>query len=276
MLYRSLSLEFVELPNEGRYYYSYIGYAESLDGIHFRRRLKPFISPEESWENLGCEDPRFVKIDGKYYIFYTAVSLDMGRLNVKIAGCLTRNFRRVEKFGFIPLQGRCKAATLFPEKNNNKYIFLYTQYADTPKSTLFITQLDSVEQLFRKKEFEKAIKIPLLTPQKNAFRGPELGAPPLKTSKGWLLIYCPESFKNEWVIGALLLDLKNPFKIIARTNMPLIKPEMNYEVKGHVKNVTFPTGAVVKDDNLCVYYGGADKVCCISTCNLRGLLEELT
>jgi predicted GH43/DUF377 family glycosyl hydrolase len=75
--------------------------------------------------------------------------------------------------------------------------------------------------------------------------------------------------------GAILLDLKDPHKILGRTKEPILTPKENYEKKGDVNNVVFPTGACILDGKLFVYYGGADKVCCLATIDLDGLLEYL-
>lgn len=277
MLYRALSLDGITRPNGRQYHYSCIGYAKSNDGIDFKRRRQPFIKPEYDWEGLGCEDARIVKIDDVYFIFYSAISqTETGELKVQIAGATTKDFEQIEKLGVINLEGRGKAASFFPEKINDKYTFLYTQFADGPESTIFYAQVDSAEQLFDEGEWKKINKMPLLSPSKNAYRGPELGAPPIKTPDGWLLIYCPESFKKEWFIGAALLDLNNPTKVIAKTTKPLLKPDASYEIEGYVDNVAFPEGAIVVGDELYVYYGGADAKCCLATCKFRDLLSSLT
>lgn len=276
MLYRALSQKCITMPNGKQYHHSYIGYANSNDGIVFKRRNQPIVKPEYDWEKLGCEDARVVKIDGTYYIFYSAISLaNIDELNVQIAGATTSDFNQIEKLGVISLKGRGKASSLFPEKIDGKYAFLYTQFADSPRSTVFYAQVESLDELFDAVKWKRIKKIPLLTPSSSAYRGPELGAPPIKTPDGWLLVYCPESAKKEWFIGAALLDLKDPTKVLAKTTEPLLKPEASYERRGYVDNVAFPQGAVVVKDKLYVYYGGADQGCCLATCKLDDLLTSL-
>jgi len=73
-------------------------------------------------------------------------------------------------------------------------------------------------------------------------------------------------------VGAALLDLEKPSRVIARTPEPILEPEEEYERVGDVDNVVFPQGAVVKNGTLHVYYGAADKVCCLSTVNLDDLV----
>jgi len=106
-------------------------------------------------------------------------------------------------------------------------------------------------------------------------RGPELGAPPIKTDKGWLLIFSSESMSDSWSIGAALLDLDNPSKLIARTPGYILQPVTNYEMNGLVPNVTFPEGAVVVGSDLYVYYGAADTVIGLATCKLDDLLDYI-
>ena len=73
--------------------------------------------------------------------------------------------------------------------------------------------------------------------------------------------------------GVAILDLNNPAKVLARTKEPILQPEESYERIGDVNNVVFPTGACVIDERLHVYYGGADKVCCLAVVELNALLE---
>jgi predicted GH43/DUF377 family glycosyl hydrolase len=75
--------------------------------------------------------------------------------------------------------------------------------------------------------------------------------------------------------GAFLLDINEPCKILGRTKTPLLTPEEEYELKGDVNNVVFPTGACILDNKLLVYYGAADKVCCIATADLQEILDYI-
>jgi hypothetical protein len=103
------------------------------------------------------------------------------------------------------------------------------------------------------------------------------GPPPLKTKDGWLLIYqavgaCDES---RYKIGAMLLDLKDPTKVLARTRSPILEPVAVYENEGFKAGVVYPCGAVIINDRLFVYYGGADTVVCVATAKLNNFLEQL-
>jgi predicted GH43/DUF377 family glycosyl hydrolase len=108
-------------------------------------------------------------------------------------------------------------------------------------------------------------------------RGAETGAPPIKTDKGWLLIYCgPAKKKPVWPINAALLDLKDPTKVLAHTGQPILKPEKKEEVRGYVNNVTFPEGAVVVKDKIYVYYGAGDNCIFLATGDVNELLGTLS
>ena len=101
------------------------------------------------------------------------------------------------------------------------------------------------------------------------------GVPPIKTEKGWLVIYHGVNENHVYSAGAMLLDIKEPTKILGRTRTPILSPEEQYELKGDVNNVVFPTGACILDNTLFVYYGAADKVCCLATIELKEILDYL-
>ena len=102
------------------------------------------------------------------------------------------------------------------------------------------------------------------------------GPPPIKTRIGWLIIYHGVSREKVYRAGAAILDLHDPSKIIGRTKTPILEPKEPYEKFGDVNNVVFPTGAcVVDNDKLFVYYGAADKVCCLATADLNYLLDHI-
>jgi predicted GH43/DUF377 family glycosyl hydrolase len=92
---------------------------------------------------------------------------------------------------------------------------------------------------------------------------------------GWLLIYHGVNSDNIYRAGAALLDLEEPWRVIARTSRPILEPKEDYEREGDVPNVVFPEGAVVIDDKLVVFYGAADKVCCAASISLSKFVYHL-
>src|SRR5690606_21266786 len=116
-------------------------------------------------------------------------------------------------------------------------------------------------------------------PRENAWDSRKAGAgpPPIKTKDGWLLIYhaVDDRDDRQYKIGAMLLDLEDPTKVLYRSNMPILHPTEWYENEGFKAGVAYPCGAVVVDDHLYVYYGGADSYVCVAARNLEEFLEEL-
>lgn len=265
---------------------SYIGYAESVDGINFTRRDNPFISPETNYDSFGCEDPRITKIGDTYYITYTAIDTPIEKkdpnIKIRIALASTKDFIRVEKHGIIGPPKTSKASALFPEKvNGGKIGLLMTISSDSTNSHVAVRYYDSIEEVMSQTDeswaefLETSQQTAVLQTQWWLHRGPELGAPPIKTDRGWLLIFSNESMSDSWTIGAALLDLNKPHKLISRTPSCILQPATSYEMDGIVPNVTFPEGAVVVKDELYIYYGSADTVIGLATCNLDELLDYL-
>jgi len=255
---------------------STIGYAESYDGVNFRIQKDPLVKPEFKWESMGCEDPRISKIGDTYFIFYTAVTTISGFLKVRLALAETKDFKEIKKHGpvgpNIPSnEGYVKAGSFFPEHIGGKLAMLFTWHSDSPESIILIAKFNNIKEFIKpSKDFwsnflKKRKNHALISPTSKALRGPEVGATPIKTKKGWLLIYFGETSTKQWTINSALHNLKNPKKILWQSKGPILKPEKLYEKKGIVDNVTFPEGAVIKDGKLFVYYGAGDKYCCLAT-----------
>lgn len=265
---------------------SYIGYAESADGKNFSAREKPFITPDEDYDRYGCEDPRITKFGDTFYITYTALDSPLEdkskRPNVRIALATTKDFISIEKHGIIGPPTTSKAAALFPEVvHDGKVGLALTISSDSTNSHVAVRYYDSIEKLLKpsEREWEDFLKSSQETALLGTFwwlhRGPELGAPPIKTNRGWLFIYSAESMSDLWTITAALADVKEPHKLVARASGYILQPATKYERDGLVPNVTFPSGAVVVGEELYVYYGAADIVICLATCKLDDLLDYL-
>lgn len=298
MLYRALpvGIERFTTPWGKQGYHNFIssiGYAQSANGVDFKRFPEPLIKPSESYDQFGCEDPRVTKIGDTFYILYTAIDKPVydvptkeDRVVPKIALATTKDFKTVTKHGIVGPAITSKAAALFPEKINGKYAMLLTAQSDSPLSSILIAHFDTLDDLkhppaaYWDTFMANASAHQVLAAPPNCKRGPETGAVPIKTEKGWLLIYCGEDYRldgtKQWSISAALLDLQNPQRVIGKSKEPILKPEEPYELNGIVNNVTFPEGAVVIGEKLYVYYGGADKVCCLAICNFKELLDSLS
>lgn len=291
MLYRTypskLEMAASRLKRPGFYFknqISYIGYAESEDGINFERRELPFISPDTDYDRYGCEDPRMTKLGDIFYITYTAINDPIEdrehRPNVRIALASTKDFKSVTKHGIIGPSMRSKAAALFPEPvNGGKIALLLTISPDSTTSRVSVRYYDSMDQVSHSsfEEWDKYLEQDKIVLQTEWWlhRGPEVGAVPIKTEKGWLLIFSGESMSDTWTITAALLDAEKPDQLIARVPGYLLQAVASYERNGLVPNVTFPEGAVIVGDDLYVYYGAADTVIGLATCKLKDLLDYL-
>jgi predicted GH43/DUF377 family glycosyl hydrolase len=272
MLYRAIG--------EYKDYVSRIGYAESGDGLSFARRNEAAISPEADYERYGIEDPRLTIIGDRIYVTYVVLSnfVKCGP-SASTALAMTLDFFSFKRLGIITTPGSDnKDAVLFPKLNgggkSKKYLMLHRpsmwvgpQYG-TDKPGIWIGEGDSMTNF---------MKHSLLAKPQQSWEALKVGVgmSPIKTKKGWLVIYHGVSLEKVYSAGALLLDLKDPSKIVGRTKEPILKPETSYEKNGDVPNVVFPTGACILDHNLFVYYGGADKVCCVATIDLDLLVEYL-
>jgi predicted GH43/DUF377 family glycosyl hydrolase len=99
--------------------------------------------------------------------------------------------------------------------------------------------------------------------------------PPIKTDKGWFFLFHGVSDKDgAYRVGAALLDT-NTLQVTHRTKDFIMEPEKDYETSGYYNGCVFPTGNVVKDGTLYVYYGAADKFVCVATADFNKLLDYL-
>ena len=159
---------------------------------------------------------------------------------------------------------------VFPEKINGKYAVLHSI---TPKISI-----EYVDSLQDDKLIIDSMKMPGTDEHRwdNIVRG--AGAPPLKTKHGWLVLYhaMDKRDPNKYKVGAMLLDHNDPTKILHRCKHPILEPVAHYENNGAKAGVVYVCGAVIKDDILLVYYGGADSVVCVASENLDEFLEDLT
>lgn len=261
---------------------SIIGIAKSKDGVNFEDR-EPFIIPKEEWEKFGCEDPRVTYFEGTFYTFYTALSkYPFDASSIKVAVALSKDMKKVEE-RFLVTPFNAKAMTLFPERVNGKIVVLFSINTDNPPAKMVIAELDNIEDLWSENFWEnwkEKMEDYVIDPRRLESDHVEVGAPPIKTKYGWLLIYShiQNYFSSEnkiFGIEALLLDLKDPKKIIGKTGGPILVPEENYEMNGYIPNVVFPTGALLKKDVLTVYYGAADTTACCASVNINDLIYSI-
>jgi predicted GH43/DUF377 family glycosyl hydrolase len=291
--------------------YSSIGYAK-LDGPLkvIERAKKPVIIPENPYEIHGVEDPRIVKIGNTYYITYMAYD----NKNVSTAYAISKDLKKFEKKGEISsflsyaeikkffmkldmpeeyfnfdLYNKSekdtadtvyvwgKDAVLFPKKINGKFAMLHRVLPN-----IHIAYFNDFKDLTHEywEDHFKHLSDFIVLDKRHWFESRALGAgaPPIETKKGWLMIYhaienAPEG--RIYRAGAALLDKNNPCKVLGRLPDPLFSPEEEWETKGDVDYVVFPSGTAVFGKKLYIYYGAADKRIAAISLDINELLDEL-
>lgn len=241
--------------------------AESEDGINFKIREEPFITRSKKFPELDLWpiDPRlsYVPEDDMYYIF-RPMNSSWGTSGLLMK---TKDFETVEEIDISTLPHN-RVPCLFQGKVNGKYARL-----DRPcvtgglPGTIWIS---FSEDLIHWGEHR-----PLIKPYTN-WSADKIGpTPPIKTKHGWLEIYHGVKV-GRYSIGAVLLDLEDPTKIIAKANSPILTPNEPYEYLGHYPNsVVFPCGALVDEDKdeIRIYYGAADTCIGLATGKFSELID---
>lgn len=282
-------------------HYIYVGLATSEDGIHFERCSdKPLISPDVNGaDGGGIEDPRLVKIDDYYFLTYASRPFAPGqywREDKKYFGfqpkagpkvliyndtethlAVSKDLINWKKLGRITdSRFDDRDVILFPERINGKYVKLSRAMNkcgkgyENEKPAIWISYSND---LLEWREEEK-----LLYKGEEDWEDGKIGGscPPVKTPYGWLFIYHGVSSKDKnYRVGAMLLDLENPSKILAKLNYFLMEPEFSFETDGFYSGCVFPTGIVEVKDEYYIYYGAGDKCICLATIKKEELLNEL-
>jgi beta-1,2-mannobiose phosphorylase / 1,2-beta-oligomannan phosphorylase len=292
--------------------FSTIGYCR-LDGplTVAERCHEPIMVPEFEYEKHGVEDPRIVRIEDQYYLSYTAYD----GTNARGALAISKDLVHFKKQGLIvpPITftrfiSLAESAGGINEKyyHDNKF---YNPHADPEKKVMLwdknvvffprrikgnlvflhrirpgiqIVSVKSIKDLTREfwenyflKLHDHIVLDPVFA-HESGYIGS--GCPPIETENGWLLIYHGvEHTDRGYVYSACasLLDLDNPVKVIARLPYALFSPQYEWELKGEVNNVVFPTGTALFGNTLFIYYGAADTQIACASVNFSGLIAEL-
>jgi predicted GH43/DUF377 family glycosyl hydrolase len=302
---------------------SVIGYAVSKDGEHFTRFPRLILEPESGnpAESKGFEDPRITKIDKTFYMTYAAYDGQVPRLHIATSQDLThweKHAPAFKNFNFTQMGGvfvnwkegkaiesnkskfpkgdeRTKSGAIFPEKINGKYWMLFNEFR------IWLANSDDGINW-------NALPVPFLKPRKNTnlFDNVfvEMGPPPIKTERGWLVFYHGINDAIQYSLGILMLDLNDTSKILFRSEEPIFGPTEKYELSGIVDiipgvtklleenkeeelkkllkkaesngfmpQVTFTPAAVVVGDVVRIFYGASDQFICTATAPLAKILE---
>lgn len=274
---------------------SMLGYATSTDGISIDERSRhPVYVPRQPFEGSptenaspypskfvsgpswgGCEDPRLARVGDRFYLTYVAFDgwspPRLAMSSIASTDFLSQNWDW-EKPVLISKPGEVnKSGAILPEPVNGKYYIFHRVFPN-----ILIDTVDSLDELDGTRFLEGKHAI---GPRSGFWDSRKLGigATPIKTDKGWLVIYhgVDDRDDSRYKIGAMLLELDDPTKVIARTPYPIIEPTEHYE-NGLLKyGVVYPCGAVVLDGQLIVYYGGSDAVLCAATAPVDEFLNKM-
>lgn len=245
---------------------SHLRIARSRDGINFHVEDEPFVFPNAEEESWGMEDPRITQIEDTYYINYTSVTSHGAATSL----LTTKDFKTCIRKGVI-FAPENKDVTIFPEKINGKYMaFNRPVPCGIGNPDIWIAESPDLVHWGNQKYF---CGISETSSWENGRIGG--GAVPFKTSEGWVKIYHGADKDGRYCLGAFLLDLNDPSRVLAKTREPVLQPEADYEKYGFFNNVVFTCGCVLEDNNVIIYYGAADDKICRADIKLCDLLEEL-
>jgi beta-1,2-mannobiose phosphorylase / 1,2-beta-oligomannan phosphorylase len=293
--------------------YSTIGYCKLEGPLKVVERwAKPIIQRELEFEKHGVEDPRIVKIEDTFYLSYCAfdgvnargaLATSKDLLHFKKEGIIVPPITYAKFVTYVEAEGKIdenyylnknfyyresdpekkillwdKNVIFFPRKIKGNFVFMHRI-----RPGVQLVSVKSLEDLTPKFwdhyfiHFHDHIILDPLYEHESSYIGG--GCPPIETEFGWVFIYHGVEETEKGIIysacAAALLDLENPQKKIARLPHVLFTPEFEWELKGEVNNVVFPTGTALFGDTLYIYYGAADScIACVSL-SLTALIAEL-
>ena len=256
----------VEMP-DGR---SSFVLAKSKDGKNFKVESKPCLTPKDhenysKYVEWGIEDSRVTKIGSKYYLTYTGYS----RFQPLVMLAETEDFKKFKIHGPISEPSN-KDCALFPEKINGYYYKIDRPSAEQ-RHDIWISKSPNLIH-WGSYEF-------LTEPTAGTWEANKIGisTQPVKTKAGWLVLYHGVrgfGISSIYKLGVMLLDLKNPSKIIGKSTEPIISPDLNYERIGDVGNVIFSNGWIIEErGEVKIYYSGADTNICLATTTVDYLIS---
>ena len=273
-----------------------VGLLVSDDGLHFEHVYEePVFTPDELGFPLGTiEDPRVVKIDSTYYMTFahrpynynchpTGIRVpeyipqkgeyDSEINNTRSGLAVSKDMKQWENLGWItPPEVDDRDNILFPEKIGGRYAMLrrpmtwFGEQYGCSGPAMWVSYSDDLSSWSEPE---------LIAGPENDWEGGKIGgaAPPLRTDAGWLTLYHGVDEKDVYRVGVMLLDAADPTKVLARSPDFIMEPEAYYEKVGLIiPNVIFPTGNVIKDGVVYIYYGCADTCISVATVPVAEIL----
>src|ERR1700744_4652887 len=245
---------------------SHLRLLASDDGIHFLEQDGyPPLFGKGYLERFGIEDCRVSQIGDTYHLTYTAVS-DSG---VGVGLQTTKDWQHFERGGMI-LPPHNKDCAIFEEKIGGKYYCL-PRPSSKEIGGDYIWVGESSDGL------QWGNHQCLIKSRPGMWDSARVGAgaAPIRTNKGWLEIYHGANAEHQYCLGAFLMDIDDPSRIIARTKDPIMVPTEAYELSGFFGYVVFTNGHILDGDRLTIYYGAADEFVCGAHFSINAILEQL-
>jgi len=248
---------------------SHLIVARSKDGVtDWRIEERALLHPAQGYpaESNGVEDCRITWMEelGCWVLAYTAYS-DQGP---GVALATTRDFRSVTRIGLV-FPPEDKNAALFPRKFDGLYAMLHRP--SVGGGSIWISY--SPDLVFWGKA---RVVVPVRSGPWWDGRRVGAGMPPVETPEGWLCIYHGVKElvgRPIYRLGAALLDLEEPHRLIGRARRWLLGPRAPYERMGDSPNVIFSCGGIVREGVLWLYYGAADCSICLARARISDIVE---
>jgi len=244
---------------------SYLRIARSHDGIHFDIDETSALFPANSYEIYGLEDSRITLINDRYYINYTAVS----RFGTATALASTEDFVSFHRHGII-FPPDNKDVTIFSESIQGKYYALHRpSTSGLGRPEIWIAESPDLICWGNHRR--------IMGLRDDMWDNERIGgsAVPFRIEQGWLEIYHGADMNHRYCLGAVLLDANEPWKVLARSQQPILQPETPYEREGFFGNVVFSCGALYEDGMVKIYYGVADTSMAYAEIPLESILQGL-
>ena len=244
---------------------SHLRLLSSEDGVTFTEpeQGQPLMGSGEL-ETYGIEDCRVAQIGDTYYLTYTQVSNN----GVGVGLRTTRNWKDFVHAGMI-FAPHNKDCAVFEGQIGGKYYALHRP--SSPELGGNYIWLAESPDLIHWGQHRC-----LAHTREGCWDSARVGAgaAPIRTAEGWLEIYHGATKANRYCLGALLLDLDEPWRVLARSETPIMEPLAPYEQEGFFGHVIFTNGHVVDGDCITIYYGAADSVICAAHLSIRSILAS--
>lgn len=245
---------------------SHLRLLSSADGEHFSEDPEyPPIFGQGPQETFGIEDCRVTEMEDGFHLTYTKVS----EVAVGVGYLFTRDWKTFERRGMI-FPPHNKDCAIFDRRIDDMYYALHRPSSpELGGNYIWIAQSPDLLHWGNHQC--------VVTTRKNMWDSARVGAgaAPIETDRGWLEIYHGADSRNRYCLGALLLDINNPSRVIARSKNPIMEPLEQYEKTGFFGNVVFTNGHLVDGDKITLYYGASDEVICGAVFSITAILDSL-